>query len=405
MASTFKKAMRGLAGGLIAAGTIKEQKDLEAEEKRRYDEEAARKERELQIQEQDAKQRKEMNELKLRQERVLYRNKMLMQSYAESKGNAKAIGQALSNWSMNGTHYEYNKEKSVNGEVVYDLYTTKKKADGGLEMDPMTGEAKRERLPLTTGEARFKNMEDLDKHLIRSADPTYMMAMAMEEDLGEIRRKNAKNLMIDKLALDKEFRAEQEKTPEGQRFIEKHKAEIEHKQAQTGKLKAETNVIESGKGGKTPTSQVPVAHSKDIYGIQRPMTDAEKQIAVQNQDSLEKAGYKGITVQEARRVTELKSDTDNQQIIADALKEVQAGSMTRKEFRDLHKKYNVPKKMFNDMLDQMDEMEDIESEEAAAGEPGLGAKYMKAIEWVLNPVAAFTREKLSQKATKGVEGK
>jgi len=374
---------RALGAGLATFGRAETEREIREEEKRRFDEQSARKERQLKIQEQDAKQRKEMQELKIQQEKAIFNNKQLMQAYVAAKGDPQALGAAMSQYGNTGRVYQYNPMKSKEqGKIVYDIGTRIRTADGGLKQKD--GKPEIEPLPLSAGEVAFDDQAALDKHIIKSADPEFLLAMERQKNKEEILRDSAIKLMVEKLAVSDEHRAKVEATPEGQRFIEKHRQEIENMKARTAKTKAETQRIKSDKG-KGLASQAPVTQIKGIGGKPEQLTDADKQIAIQNQKAFEGQGYQGITVQEAYRMSQLQSDEEAQRDIADGLVMVQTGELTPAEFRDLAEDYNVPVQFFDNMLAEAEALGEIEREEAEARKPSLLKEALKLLQKVTNP--------------------
>ena len=395
------KVLAGIGRGLQEYGRAEAQRKKDEEILRLSQQELAMKERDLQIREQEAASRAEMQKLKMAQEKVLHNNKQLMQAFTESKGDPALMETAMNAYTNTGFKYQLNRAESdmEKGRYVYDVGVYKKQGDGGLKAG-IDGKPEFEKLPLESGKKVFNSPEEFQAHIIQVSNPEIMLANELDKTKSQSLMDRAKQMYIDKLATDKKYRAELEKTPEGQRFIEMHKAKIDSITAETAKTKKETDLLGT-KTGKTTAAQAPVANVMDAYGKNVELTGAEKEMAVSNQKSMQTAGYKGISVQEAYRVAQLKDDPAAQQAIAEELDKVLKGESTPDQFRKYAKEFRIPRKFFDDMLMDAEEAGELSAEEQAAREPGrLSTTISWLNKWVnrlTNPIGTMANEKLTQK--------
>lgn len=239
---------RALGAALTSVGEGLEKSRLEREELRRRKEAEAKEERRLQIAEQDAAQRREMNRIKLAMENVKYSNEQIKRAVVGSGFDPMVAGKAFTDHANDGLVYTFNPTKSVPNEdgtyskIVYDMGTYEKKGAGvsGVGGTPTVKQLGKEGM-----EKVFETRKDEQGNMVSATgwltrftsdmvNPDRALARHEEKLTGEIRQQQVLDMEAARARL-------QEGTAQGGRAAREQELDIKLKQKKLDQAPGDDN--------------------------------------------------------------------------------------------------------------------------------------------------------------------
>jgi len=375
----LKNLGRGLAAGMTVFGQGIINKEVREEDKRRFDEQSARAERQLQIQEKAAADAAKMAELNLAMKRVQYNNKMLVNAVKQNDYDPTVTMNALNNYGPTGGRiYKKNEGESSNtGETVWDIGTYRMNKEGNPELND-DGTFAWDLLPGDAGRISFKDKAELAQWVTPQLSPDVMLATDLAGITGEQTRQQANERFKQQATDDAEFLSKYADTPAGQKILanqEKEKAELAKTKAETTLAKSKAGLAdaqakaEPGKG----TAAEKQGHYTGVGGQKIEQTSQQVEKAKAFASALNKTGEFGVvSPDDAARIMDIQNDPKAQSIIDKDMRALSAGSMTDVEFHEKYKSARLPKKFVQSLIDSVPESVDPET-------PNLAQKALNKI--------------------------
>ncbi len=306
-----KKVIRGLAAGLSELGRGIKEKEAKAEETRRFEEQSAREERRLQIAEQDAANRQEAAELANTMKQVQFKNQQMNAAIQRSQYEAGALGRAITNFGSAGEVYTHDKIRSAEeakrtgnpDAVVYKVSMYDKDPVSGKIRTGDDGKFVEIPFPVGQDEVVLESMDERTRWATGHSNPEHMLGIAMSGMQAEDLHKAA-------VRRSGELAEAAATTPQGVAGLDKTRA-------QTGKLKAETEVLKRGVGAKPPRK----SSYTNLDGKEVDLGTEESQTARKEFEKMAKNITSLSSVGEAKRINETKNDP---KIRADFALDIQA---------------------------------------------------------------------------------
>ena len=371
----MKNLGRGLAAGMTVFGQGIINKEVREEDKRRFDEQSARAERQLQIQEKAAADAAKMAELNLSMKRVQYNNKMLVNAVKQNDYDPTVTMNALNNYGPTGGRiFKKNEaESSKTGGIVWDVGTYRMTKEGNPELND-DGTFAWDPLPGDSGRVSFKDKAELAQWVTPQLAPDVMLATDLAGITGEQTRQQANERFKKQATEDAEFLAKYADTPAGQKIL----AAQEKEKAELAKTKAETKLATSKAGlANAQAKQIPKeakqAKGEDqLKSLNGELVTRTKGQAQQDLEVFRKAGakYSDVTSpQQAYWINEVKENPDVRKNFEMGVTKVINGDMTEAEFLKKVSSKGLSREFAAEFLAQA--QADSEEWKKAQDKPGL----------------------------------
>ena len=361
-----------LGAALTTLGGELTKSRLEREELRRRKEAEAKEERRLQIQEQDAEQRREMNRIKLSMERVKYNNNLIKEAAVKSNFDPAVMGQAFTKHAGDGFVYTFNPTKSVANEdgsyskIVYDIGTLEKKGAG---VSGVGGVPTVKQLGPEGTEKVFESAKDQQGNMISATgwltrytstmvNPDLAFARMEEDWTGEKRQQQMLDLQKKKAEVEAQ-------TPQGKLAMKEQGLDIKLKEK---KLAGDAPTTSA----QAPVSTFTGATGEDIKQTAKDVEKAKQFAAAINKNRDPK--LTPLDADDAARIMHLKNSKKAQKVIKGYATQVANGTMTREEFVEKFADSKLPEDYVQKMADKIGAMEPEEIKQ-----PGLFARTWNKI--------------------------
>ena len=355
----LKNLGRGLAAGMSVFGQGIINKEAREEDKRRFDEQSARAERQLQIQEKAAADAAKMAELNLAMKRVQYNNKMLVNAVRQNDYDPTVTMNALNTYGPTGGRiFKKNEaESSKTGGIVWDVGTYRMTKEGNPELNE-DGTFAWDQLPGDSGRVSFKDKAEMAAWVTPQLAPDVMLATDLAGITGEQTRQQANERFKKQATEDAEFLAKYADTPAGQKII----AAQEKEKAELAKIKAETKLAKSKAGlADAQAKEVPNAGDAKkaqqagsytgIDGKEHTQTSQQVEKAKAFAGALNKTGeYGQVDPDDAARIMDFKGDNKSQAKVKKAVQLVDNGTWTKEKFKEELSTSNLPPEFLDKLL-------------------------------------------------------
>jgi len=323
---------KALGAALTTLGGVMQENRLEKEEQRRREEMESKEERRLQIAEQDAEQRRELNRIQINMAKAEWDTQQIKKACISSDWDPDVVGKAWSDYGNTGYHYSFNKTKSEQSpdgtwtKIVYDIGTVTKKGGGvegvgGVPTIQKLGTEGQEKVFLPGKDENGNDVSaigQVTRHTSKMVNPNFSFSMIEAKVTGEQRQQEA-------LKFEQMKAATAEETAQGKRKAEKEgldikeqKLDIEAKQAKNaaGVGDKGESVIDSLDGTRKVRSKEESQNDRAVF------------------DKATKQWGSVSSIAEASRINETKDNPDIRKLFTEDIKAVLKDPSRRKEIRE-----------------------------------------------------------------------
>lgn len=346
---------RGVGAALLSIGDSLTEQRLAKEEKARHEEASAKEERRLQLQEQEAAQRRELNELNIQMKKAQWNNQQLMKAVSTSEFDETATAEALTKYMPDGLVWSHDKLRSSDDEIIFNIGAYEKKGAG---VDGTGGVPTPKALAGGMSEKRFTSddqytaKEKFVNWVVAQSNPSAFLGMQMQNIQGDEQLRRSQKIHNKRMKEDpvyaKRFGEEQQLGALG---VQQAQANVEKTQAETAKLKREPK-------DRTTPAQAPVSTFKSFTGKEVKQTAKDVEKAKQFASALNKSGLYEVTLDadDAARISNMKNDPKAQKLINNYRKQIKAGEMTLEEFSDKFAGTDLPQEFVTQMYERAEGM-------------------------------------------------